>query len=513
MLRKDLGLLFVLALAVNGLMAYFVREPRYTDDSYYFGGALRLAQGQGFSEPYFWNYLNSPDGLPQPSHLYWMPLTSITSALSMAVLGHTFRAAQLPLVLAASLLPLVAYATGWAFGRTRRHALGAGLLTLFCGFYVAYWATTDAFGLYGLFGSMALLLIGLLTEYDDWRLALGAGLCAGLAHLTRADGILLVLVGIAVLGWQWIRTRQLMSPSIKPKAIIFALLVVGYLIVMGPWFVRNIAVAGSPLGSGGLATIWLTDYNDLFRYPSQVDLPHYLAAGWPLILQTKWEALVTNIQHILGEQMLLFMAPFIGVGLWRLRARSLALPVWLYAVGLYAAMTFVFTFPGPRGGLFHSGPALVPAFMALALVGLDAVVDWVAARRPYWRADLAKRNFTGMAILLAAALTAGLALPIVTHWNGAGEQFRTLIANLAPEAVIMSNNPPGLWVASGHPGIPLVVGNPESLLAAADRYNARYLLLDLNHTRELDSLYQNADVPRLRLIKVLGNWKVFEVDK
>src|SRR6185295_15640978 len=177
------------------------------------------------------------------------------------------------------------------------------------------------------------------------------------------------------------------------------------------------------------------------------------------------------------------------------------MPIWIYALGLYAAMTLVFTFPGPRGGLFHSGTALVPAFMAAALVGLDAVIDWVAARRRNWRADLAKRNFTGMAVFLAVIITGALALPIVTHWNGAGDQFREVADALAPEAVVMSNNPPGLWVATRHPGIPLVVGDLSSMLAAADHYSVRYIFLDPNHTQELESLYQTESADRLTLVK------------
>jgi hypothetical protein len=149
--------------------------------------------------------------------------------------------------------------------------------------------------------------------------------------------------------------------------------------------------------------------------------------------------------------------------------------------------------------------------MVAALVGLDSVVDWVAARRPNWRADLAKRNFTGMAILLAVGLTLVLALPIVTHWNGAADQFRQVVEGLPSDAVLMSNNPPGLWVATRHPGIPLVVGDLPSVLAAADRYSARYILIDLNHTLDMESLYQSESAPRLSLVKKLGDWKVFEV--
>jgi hypothetical protein len=149
--------------------------------------------------------------------------------------------------------------------------------------------------------------------------------------------------------------------------------------------------------------------------------------------------------------------------------------------------------------------------MAAALLGLDAVIDWVAVRRTTWVADTAKRNFTILTILLASILTLSLAVPIVLKWNGEGEKFRELVAGLPPGAALMSNNPPGIWVATRHPGIPLVVGDLTTVLAAADHYAVRYIALDLNHTQELDELYQTETAPRLTLIKKFGAWKIFEV--
>lgn len=501
--RRDPLILFILALAVNFTVAAFVHEPRYSDDSYYFGGALRLVAGAGFTEPYFWNYVGAPNALPQPSHLYWMPLTSILAAVSMTLLGHNFAAARLPLVLAASLLPVGAYLIGWNIDHRRRHALSAGLLTVFCGYYVGYWATTDSFAVFGVSTSASLLALGLMIERNDWRLALGAGVGAGLAHLARADGLLVVWVGFLICLWRW---RKSSNPIGQ-----IGLLLSGYAIVMLPWFVRNTWAVGSPLGGGGLNTIWLVEYNDLFRYPNELTAARYFAAGWPIILQSKWEAIVINLQHILGEQMLIFLAPLIVIGLWQLRHRPLYQPVWLYALGLYAAMTLVFTFPGPRGGLFHSGAALLPAYMAAALVGLDSAVNWIAVRRKDWRADIAKRNFSGMAVVLATGLTLTLTTSIVSQWNGSGDLFRQIVADLPSAAVVMSNNPPGVWVATDHSGIPLVAGDVTELLAAADRYSVAYVLLDQNHTLGLEELYQTESAERLRLVKKVGAWKVFEV--
>lgn len=504
--RRDLISLFILALLFNGLIASFIQEPGGVDDAYYFGGALRLVQGQGFTEPYLWNYLGNPAAIPLPSHLYWMPLTSIVEAGGMALLGQNFNAARIPLVWFASLLPLVSYAVAWKTTGLRRHALGAALLTIFCGYFANYWGTTDSFALFGLIVGLTLFALG--TWSGDWKQSLLIGLGAGLAHLTRADGLLLLVVALLIL---LIAVKQLSGASPQLFICHLSFVILGYLLPMLPWFIRNLMVAGNPLGSGGAGTIWMLEYNDLFNYPSNLTPARYFAAGWPLILSSKWEAVVTNLQHIIAEQGLIFLTPFILIGLWRLRRQALFRPVLLYAALLYFVMTFVFSFPGMRGGLFHSGVALLPFYFTACFVGLDAVVDWVAARLRHWQPERAKPNFSVLLILGAATLTAFIILPGLTRRNGAGATFRALTSDLPVEAVVMSNNPPALWIATGHPGLPPVNGDVSNLLAAADYYGVDYVLLDTNVPAGLLSLYQTGQGERLKLVKTIDDWKLFEV--
>ena len=78
-------------------------------------------------------------------------------------------------------------------------------------------------------------------------------------------------------------------------------------------------------------------------------------------------------------------APLMLVALWRRRRHAFLRGFWLYALGLHLAMTFIFPFSGYRGGLFHSAAALFPWWMALGVVGLDDVIDWIAQRRRQWK--------------------------------------------------------------------------------------------------------------------------------
>ncbi|HTP01410.1 MAG TPA: hypothetical protein VMJ64_08560, partial [Anaerolineales bacterium] len=70
---------FLLAFGI----AQFQRFPGYLDSDYYFGGGIQLATGNGFTEPYLWNYLDNPTALPHPSHSYWMPLSSVIAAAGL----------------------------------------------------------------------------------------------------------------------------------------------------------------------------------------------------------------------------------------------------------------------------------------------------------------------------------------------------------------------------------------------------------------------------------------------
>ncbi|MBE9509190.1 MAG: hypothetical protein IMY86_14220, partial [Chloroflexi bacterium] len=63
-IRRDLLWLLFLALAVRLAVAALIRRPGYMDTAYYAAGAVRLAQGGGLSEPFLWNYLDDPAGLP-----------------------------------------------------------------------------------------------------------------------------------------------------------------------------------------------------------------------------------------------------------------------------------------------------------------------------------------------------------------------------------------------------------------------------------------------------------------
>lgn len=513
---RPLVALLTLALAVRLLTAWPLRQPGYTDACYYAVGARQLAAGQGFSEPFIWNYLDPPDDLPQPGYRYWMPLAAALGWLGMVLFGGSFRAMQLPFVLLSALLPPLAYALAWDLTHERKHALLAGLLLVFPGFYAHVLVLPDNFAPFALAGSICLWAAGRGLR-DGRPLWFGlAGLAAGVGHLARADGLL--LLGIALLAAiagsgrrPALRARPL--PPVLSAAEGLASCLLGYLLIMGPWLARNWWAFGTPLPGAGLQTAFLTTYDDLFAYGRPLTLHSYLAWGWGAILRSKGKALLLNLERLWVEGLLIVLLPFTTAGLWRLRRQRLLWPFFLYLPLLFVAMTFLFTFPGMRGGLFHSGGALLPFFFAAAGPGLEEVLAWAARRFRGWQVRTAWPVFSaglvGLALLLTtvALMRAGV---FSGEWDRRGQSYAAVGEWLDGQgegmAVVMVGDAPAFTWHTGHPAIAIPNEPPDTILAVADRYGARYLVLDDTRPRTTDALYRGETAhPRLVLRDTVGS--------
>lgn len=179
--------LFLLGLAVALLVASFQDYPGYMDSSYYFAGGLQLVEGRGFTEPFLWNYLDDPIGLPHPSHTYWLPLSSILAAMSMFVTGqHTYAAARLIFILITACIPPLTARLALDFTGRRALALTSGLLAVFSVYHTSFMPVTDNFAPFMLLGG----LVFLLAKSDRWWAFLLMGILAGLLNLARSDGLL-----------------------------------------------------------------------------------------------------------------------------------------------------------------------------------------------------------------------------------------------------------------------------------------------------------------------------------
>jgi 4-amino-4-deoxy-L-arabinose transferase-like glycosyltransferase len=521
-----MGMIFAFTLLVRLIAALPIQRPGYMDAYYYYDGAEALYRGLGFNEEFIWNYLDDPQGIPHPSHLYWPPLSSILAYLSFLVFRASYRAAQLPFILLSAILPLITYYVSCQVSPNRRHAIAAALFTTFSGFYTIYWASPDSFAPFALTVSLSLVAMARGLRGDSpWWFAL-SGALAGMSHLTRADGILLLGVLMAII---FFRTFYPLSPIPRPALRIKWLLsrlllaLASYALVMSPWFYRNWLAAGTPFPSAGTQTLFLRNYDEIFSYGRKLTWQHYLSWGWGPILQSKFKAIEVNLVRLVAENMLIFLAPFILIGLWQLHRRLEYLPFSIYGLSLYLAMTLAFTFPGVRGGFFHSGGALLPFLFAASMPGLDTVIAWIARRRPHWDVSLAQRMFTIGFIALAFILSAFIYVrgvlgsqPLTPAWNQRDQVYADITVwldeNAPPEATVMVGNPPGFYYFSHRPGVAVANEDIATVLQACDRYGVEFVILDQNCPRPLREVYSGeASHPRLLLRQTFGLAKLFEV--
>jgi len=533
--------LSLLGLGIALVVAFFQDTPGYMDADYYYAGGVRLAQGYGLNEPFLWNYLDDPKGLPHPSNVYWMPLASLLAAVTMKLSGSAqFWAGRLGfLVLAACLPPLTAWLS---FGLTRQKGTAtlAGLLAVFSAFYLPYLSTTDTFVLYMVLGALFLLAVGNKPDLQDWRWRIlqpiGLGFLAGLMHLARADGIIwlgMAFVAVTLNIYSYYKGQATGGSGNKTRfyftvsrlMVSISLVLIGYILVMGPWMVRNMEVLGTPLAPGGDRGLWITQYDELFAYPASLLTPaRWLGSSLGEIMRARLWASGQNLQTTLAVQGAIFLIPLILLGLWRLRHDrrvQLGSLAWL---ATFLVMTVVFPFQGARGGFFHSGAALQPLWWAVAPAGLEGFIAW-GARARGWQAVQAQRIFgaglVGLAILLTVLITDARVLgkdPSHPIWGASAVHYSHLeqaLQGIGAQAgeTVMVNNPPGYFIAAGRTAIVTPFGDESILLKTANFYNARYVLLEYDHAVGLDTLYDApGDQQGLKYLFSVDGTRVFKVE-
>ena len=611
MTRRDLLLLFLLGLAVPLAIAQFQSLPGYMDADYYFGGGIQLARGNGFTEPYLWNYLAGPQGLPTPSHAYWMPLASIISAIGMWLTRQAnFASARLGFILLAALVPPLTALLAFRLTSSRALSLLSGLLACFPIYYAPFLPVTDNYAIYMVLGISFFLLLSSLIEsttadqlpFTNYRSLVTfflLGLISALMTLARSDGLLWLGISFLVAFW-WAgkqvdrytgtqgnretgtqvdkytstqvdtyistqvdtytstqvdtntgtqvdtytgtqvdtntgtqvdtytgtqvdtNTSQPATPNLHhairntqhaTRNIVFILL--GYLLLLSPWYARNLSVFGSLMAPGGSRVLWLTNYDDTFAYPaSQLTMQRWLASGWDAILTARFSAMRFNLLNAFAAQGGIFLFPFILIGLWQLRKDARIRFAALAWILLLAAMTIVFPFAGERGAFFHAGAALQPVWWALAPIGLDAVI--ASARRRGWFDERAFVVFRGALVGIAVLVTAFLfVLRVLPGWereDGIYVGLKELLAQAgAPsDAIVIVRNPPGFYLITDYRAITLPNGDLDTILEVARRYNARYLVAEPTRVTGVLSDYRLNQAPFRYLGESNGN-RLYEI--
>ena len=516
---RHYAILFLIGLAVPFAVSRFQHLPGYMDADYYYAGGVQLAKGNGFTEPYLWNYLDDPQGLPHPSHTYWMPLASIISAIGMWLGGITYPAGRLPFILLSACVPLLTATLAFDITKNRLLAIVSGLLSVFSLYYAPFMAVPDNYAIFMLLGGTFLLLA---PRKQKWiPVALGA--LAGLMTLARSDGLLwLGLAGLVVM-WKTplsLKAKGGLMDFIKAIVPAGLLALLGYFLIMGAWHYRSYSLFGSFMTPGGGRLLWLQNYNQTFSFPAEsITREGFMKAGFAAALNIRMKAFGQNMGTVFAAQGEIFLFPFIIVGLWQLQKEfrtKIAVTGWLI---LLFVMSFIFPFAGARGSLFHGGAAFQLYWWVAAPIGLNHAIKLLRQRGLF--ADNAYMIFQGMLVVLAMFMTYYLVnLRVFGEWateDGVYESVEEVFIEngISPQVGVIVRNPPGYYISTGRPAIALPYGDVSVIQQVAEKYGAGLLVLESGGTFDaIQKLYDDPqDTDALTYLGEVDEAKLFIVNE
>jgi hypothetical protein len=521
-IRRSYVILFLLGLAVPLLIAQYQPIPGYLDSDYYFAGGIQLATGKGFTEPYLWNYLDGTTSLPHPSHSYWMPLASIVAALGMWLTGETtYASGRLFFILIAAFVPPVTAALAYTFSRRNDLAFTSGVLAIFCVYNAPFMGVTDNFGLFMLLGGLYFLVVTQLlalrssttettgiteenllkpsadsavnafdlhenqlienpTQMRKWLLL---GVLSGLLNLSRTDGLL--WLGITLLfALSHSRIANYQSRNLYPVIRNLVLALIGFLLVMSPWYIRNWNIYGTLMAPGGSRALWLGDYDQTFAYPpSHLSFDSFLALGWDKILADRLSAFGTNLLSGFAAHGGIVPFPFIIAGIIYYRKDGRVKLAGLAWVILLLVMSFLFPFAGKRGAFFHAGAALQPMWWTLAPLGLESIL--VSLKQRGIGNDNNRMVFRSILVLITLILTVYVVnIRLFTLGWGSGEDKYPTVERFLLENGIKSNdivivgNAPGYYISTGRPAISIPYGGEDAIRAVSTQFKAYYVVFE-----------------------------------
>ena len=490
--------LFLLALAIRAVLAALTPGPAYPDSAYYVDIAHNLAAGHGFTENFLWTFIDvggripANAHLPVPSNAHWAPFASMIQVPFIWLLGPTQLASLLPFVLVGALAAPLGWAIAHDAGASPLVQVGSGILGAIPGLTTIFMAQPDNFALTMVIGGTALWLTSRGLRGHS-RSFVVAGLLIGIATLARTDGALLAAAPAAAFAWDrwraWRASRHsAASGAPTPRPAIPFLAAVGcaaaYLVIVGPWWIRQLDVFGSISPSTSYGVLWLRTFADLDSVTAPRTLQAVLSQPLPTLIGSRVMAFVAAVGIYVSLVCALFLAPFAAIGWWR-RRRSTETGPWLVAALVLLVFSgLLFAIHVPNGMFLHASVSLAPVTYWLAMEGIEAFARWAAARRRSWEAGrLARLVAAGLLGVVIAG--SGLAAATVrAGWESTlseRAQLTTAIDHLAaPSDLLMSIDSATFEYLTGHGGI-VIPNDPLPVIEQAARaYRVRWLILERN---------------------------------
>ena len=515
-LLAPLGL-FGLALVVRLLAMQVVTFPVAEASAYYTGVAVNLVTGVGLVSDSVWSFATPPLVVPKPAFELWLPMGSFLSAGVMVLAGPTYEAAQLGgAVVGATVAPLAwaigseaAIAQGLDARRRRSVALTSGLLAALVSPLVLGSVVPDSYIPFTVFMLAAALLtpraLGAHSRAPDRRsrmtlAGVGLGLTLGLAYLSRQE---VIWMGLTVLLFTaWAARRQPAGSRVLEAVHRLWPVILGGLLVVGPWLIRNWLELGSPFPGQAIDNMFLLRNEDIFAFSDHPDASTYMAQGPATILGNPLRAGLDGLVNVIAIPA--FPVGIAGlaaaVGMWR--APALRQPTALTALllsGLLIFLSTILLFPVATlwGTFMHSSGPLLVALGTVASLGGDALL----ARVSHWR-RWGRPNIVIAPVALIALTTLFTTFQVRLVGSQASDVAETMAAlgrslvaaradagDGAPDTVI-TDHPMWLADATGTYAVALPDEDISSLITLGKVFSTRWVVVTGKRGRYPDALLE-----------------------
>jgi hypothetical protein len=486
-------LLYALALLVRlGLIALFP-DPAYADSYYYVDVARSLATTGRFEVDFIWIFpevggaIPADPVLPIPSNAHWMPLASLVQLPFIAILGPSAVASALPFALIGATAAPLTWAIARDAGARAPVPIASGILTAVPLLSLVYLVQPDNFSLFQPLVAGALWL-GARGMRGDGRAFAVAGLLAGIAMLSRNDGLLVLAALGLVFAWNRLRAMRPSSGEAPGRPIIplwsAVACVALFALVVAPWFARQLAEFGSLSPSAATGKVlYIRSMAEWNSISTPASLEHLLGQGAGPLLASRLGGLVAAVSIFSTLVCGVLLVPFLVLGAWRWRGSRDFRPFFVYGALLFAFSALVSAVHVPGGTFIHSAVALAPHSYILAVEGILVAVGWAAARRRTWHAGTAGPFFVTAAIAFAVLTSAAGALLVHARWTQEREQRLAVAAALDAAAAprsdrVMSIDASGYRYYTGRGGVVLVNDPLPTVEQVAEAYGIRWLVLE-----------------------------------
>ena len=494
-------LLYALALVVRGVLVALYPDPGYPDSYYYVDVARAIAAGNGLNVDFVWifaevgNRLPDPAVLPIPSNAHWLPLASFLQAPFISVLGPTAFASAVPGILIGSLAAPLTWLIARDAGARPIVGVAAGVISAIPGAVSVFLAQPENFAILHPLVAAILWLTARGLKGDGRSFAL-AGLLAGLATLARNDGIL--IAGAIALVWladrlrylrnrrgsrSWSRVDDRTPITVLAAFAAFAL----FLLVMGPWWARQIAVFGSisPTSASG-AALWIrqiSEWNSITVDPTPA---YFLGQGLGPIIASRLQGFVDAVGNFAVMITSIVLLPFLLLGIAGRRSSRDFQPWFVYTFVAFAGATLLYPLHVPGGAFIHTAIGLAPHAAILSVEGVLVLAGLVARRQA---SSAGARGAAGSSILVwgMVALVIGAAViftrPVVAGWDNTRQPRLAVAAELdrlgvPPTDRLLTIDAGGYKYFTGRPGVVTPDDPMEVIESVARAYGTRWLIIE-----------------------------------